>query len=175
MAIELYRPERVGRNAWRVRWFSGATDPTFAVYVNGKLRARTKRTETVLSGDPTETFFVEVMDDLTEQPRYAADNRVLLAFNRLAAASSYSIEHNGGSGFAFAANVPDTAQPRVAMRSHSLDPQLDHQFKVTAIGQGGDAGTPTTVPAKIARHSDVPIAAFTYNAGTKKVTISQGS
>ncbi len=168
--VTLLPTRRVGAASWRIAWSSDLADPTYDVYVNGALVRQQKTNTLVVSGDYIDTYLVEVVDDGLP-PGYAGGNRSELAFNSDPNAERYSIEYDGGSGYSKVAELP-AGGGRERMRTHPLNDQATHGFRVTPVRPDGTLGTPAVVSGKTVRHADVPIATFTYSAGPGTVTIS---
>jgi hypothetical protein len=150
---------------------------TFRVFNQGTL------VQTIVSASGTgscvitvgngESPFVEILDDPSLIPHYAAPGRLTLNWRRMAGASNYNINEWIDSEW-----VTLQTQPEDIGNSLFLSPWLEdsttYQWQVVPLDSAGNSGTPIEITTLIVRHPDAPNVAYTYNgATTKTVTLAQ--
>ena len=170
MAVTYLTPINVGGNAWRVRWSSGLTDPTFRVFVNGDLVNQTKHTSHVVTLQTDEHAVIEVLDDADAFPTLAANVGMRLVWAAVADTKLYRLERFNGS-WATVAEIVDDGSGAYEWTTASLT-DTAHTYRVTAIGNDGNVGTPRALTFSAIHHPNRPDVTLTYNKGASEVVVA---
>jgi len=171
-AVTMNEPELLDRYTVRFSWTSNLDDPTFWVYRNGVLATVTKATSVTWSVDPAEELVVEVLDDANAKPARSFPGRFTLHWQGTAGVDHYRIEESVSGVWTTRGRVADIGQNYFRWVSRWLEDETTHQFRIIPVGTNKNEGTPKTFSALMVRNPDVPDVNWSYDAGTKKVTIS---
>lgn len=172
MAVTMRGPKSTGKSSWLFSWTSDLADPVYDVYINGRRASRQRQADYNVTVDLIDTVVVEVLDDLSAVPTFAASNRGDAYFDRIGALR-YDVEHDDGTGFKLIAQLPSS---ELALREKFRTPPFDdgalQTLKVTPILDDGTVGTPAQASGDFARHANVPLVGYVFNPADRKVTIT---
>ena len=175
MSVTMKPPRRTGPKAWRLRWSSTESDPTYRVFRDGVLVLTTPLEQMTATVEAGETPVFEVFDDTTSQPQAAFGGRLTLAWYGAAAVDHYRVEEYVGAAWTLRDKIRDTGHGsgwQVRWTTRWLEDATTHQFRIVAIGDNGNATTVSTWSAVMVRHPNPPVVGFSYDSGTGKVTLS---
>lgn len=163
--------DRTARVTWS--YAGSAAEPTFYVWVNGRLWTTTAARSVLLTGDGGETLDCFVTDDANEIPPATYPSRIELSWDHVTGAGRYRIEELVSAVWTVRDLVIDDGRGHFRWLSRPLEDVTTHQFRVTAIGTGGNEGVAKAATVFMVRRPDAPDVSFTYDgsvAGT--VTIA---
>lgn len=173
MTVTIDSSQLVGPSTWRISWSSDQPTPvTYRIFRDGVLVTTTQADEHNFSIEPDERPLIEILDDSTTEPSEAFTSRFTLSWRSVVGAASYRIEELIGPGFVTRQIIPDDGRKWNNWVSRVLEDDQVHEFRVTAIGENQNNGTPVTFQIKMVRHPDPPEVAYSYDQGTGKVTIT---
>ena len=173
LTVTIQDPIQVGLNTWRFLWSSDQDDPTFRIYIDGRFVRATKsgHGDFPLNFLAGQSGLVEVLDD-DSTPTTAIAAQVLLAWANVSETATYRVERLVDEAWVVIKEVA-ADQDRLHYETPVLAGQSSvHEFRVTAIGENENEGTPVEVDILMTRHPDPPIVGYTYSDGTKKVTVA---
>lgn len=170
MAVTYDPAINVGANAWRIRWSSGLTDPVFRVFVNGDLVNQTTHTSHVVTLKTGEHAIVEVLDDANAFPTFADNVGMRLVWPAVANTKLYRLERFNGS-WATVAEVVDDGRGAYEWTTANLA-DTAHTYRVTAIGNDDNVGTPRSLTFSAIHHPDRPDVTLTYDKGASEVVVA---
>jgi len=172
MTVSMLPPVQLGAHLWRLRWTSDVEAPTYRVYRDGVLMAtQTGQTLDLAVGDD-ESPMIEVLDDPDANPARAWPSRLTVCWYATAGAEHYRIEEQVSGSWVLRARVRDRGQGYFAWRTRVLEDSATHSFRIVAVAENGQQSQATALSALMVRHPDAPAVRFSYDADTRKVTIT---
>lgn len=161
-------------SAWslEISWTSTLGDPTFYVYRDGVLVATTKQTAISFTLTSGERIAVEVFDDPDDEPELIFPGRATIQWLGLTAAASYLVEEYVGAAWTQRALLLASGRPYYQWTSRYLEDETTHQFRVTAIGADGNAGTPVAFSIPVVRNPDAPEPTWAFDTDTHELTVT---
>ncbi len=159
---------------YRLSWSTTLTaaEVTFYVYRDGVLEGRTQARSWDAASTDGESPVYEVFDDAAAKPAFAWPGHATLCWYAAAGADYYLVEQFVGGAWAEAARVPDDGAGYFLWRSRPLADSTTRQFRVTPVGENGNAGATHAFSLLMVRVPDVPAVSYAYSPGTGAVTIS---
>lgn len=172
MAVTIQQVVNTGPNSWLVRWSSDQADPVFAVYRNGAFVRYTRGVSEVFTiPGGNETLIVQVLDDAALQA-IAAETTAELTWPAVAGARAYRVEENVDAAWVLRATIADEGLAEHKFRTGPLTDLATHNFRVTSIGANDNESSPVATSVSIPRNPDPPEVAYSFDNGTKVVTIA---
>ncbi len=174
MSVTIQEPVHVGQGAWLIRYSSNLEDPTFRVYVHGRLIKITKLQSVFVYADHADGRLVEIRDD--ELPATtAAENRISLRWEAVDDVDYYRLDEYVGSAWVEFARVPAGSSKNYRYSAPPSCGGVTQQMRVVPIGKNGNAGTPTSLTPRSLNHPPPPAVSWSFDAQTNTVTITDAA
>ena len=172
MAITSLTQRQIDAATFRVEWESDLSEPTFYVYVNGRLVEETRRSYTIIGVTPGEPVRIEVFDNPNTAPEEWFPGRFVLGWDAVAGAESYQIQESDGSTWETQGTVQDTGASYYTWRSRVLPDGLEAVFRVRARSAGGNAGTAREAFGVMVRTPSPPDVSMEWDATAQEVLVT---
>ncbi len=155
----------IGGGAWRLEWASDQAGPTYRLYRDGALLARTTATSWIVPAGP-EVY--DVFDAEPDRPPSAFPGYLALTWHAPAGGGvdRYRIEQWDGTAWIARGEVRQDERTYYRWTSGTLADDATHAFRVVAVGAGGNAAPAAELSALMVRHPDAPAATWSYADGT---------
>lgn len=174
MAVTITTDTQVGPTDWLWEWSSdlGGT-PTYYLYVDGVLVATTTRPWYQVSLTPGEQVQFEVLDT-DDLPTPAYPSRVWLMWDAVTDAATYRIDRWDGDSWEPVQTVtPAFGQTYFRVATAVLEDGVTHRYRVVPIAGDGNEGTAREYVIPVVRRPDPPDVAYTYDADTGEIVVSE--
>ena len=176
MAVTYDKPVRVDEWTFVLRWTSDRTRPVpFRVFREGVMFAEFDSSdgegEIYITAAPGEYPFVEVLDHADAVSSIAFPGRLTLYWVGVTGAEYYTIEEYVSSVWTARDTVYDNSQGAFSWLTRWLEDVTSHQFRITAVDEAGNDGTPLSFTCVMVRHPDTPSVSMALT-GSRTVTIS---
>ena len=173
--ITLNTPQYIGSNQIRITWSSNLPSPMYYVYIDGVLVTTTLITEYVFFGNPDTNYFIEVFDTSPHIATKVLKSNATICWFPVDGAEEYEVAEKVNGTWETIAYVSEIGMPVYSALSRSLEDSTYHQFRVRPIKNRSHFGDPLLYSFYIVRFPDAPDVAFSYDAPTRILTISEAS
>ena len=171
MAVTPNIPKQITLFSWGFSWSSDLEDPTYYIYVNGKLYLTTENTRFIYT-QTSGMLFVEVFDNATDRPSDVITGKVEIYFKGVPDTQYYRIDKCVAGEWVEQARVMDLDQGYFKWLSDFLDDVTEYVFQVVPVGVNGNAGSGLPFICLVVRVPNIPDLDVTYSDITHKLTIS---
>ena len=168
-------PQYVGPLAWRLSWTSDLPGATFYVYRDGVLIATTTGGSIIVTVEAGETPLIEVYDDASTSPMESHPGRIMLAWCASSGSPEvnyYRVDEYIGAAWVERARLRDDGRGYFTWRSRQLEDCTSHQFRIVPVGDNANEGAADTRTILMVRHPDPPEVSYTWDSGTRTITVS---
>lgn len=174
MAVSISEPVQTGARTFRVEYSTDLGAGTlFYIYQEGQLIATTYLTAWDFTVQPGDSINIQILDSATDVIEPVYPGRVTLGWEAGEAVDYYLIEEYVDAAWVTRARVDESGHGYYTWLSRYLEDCTTYEFRVTAYGTNGVAGTPrTTFTGLMVRQPDMPTNAITYDAGTGRITVA---
>ena len=176
MAVTIQPPEQIGSWSWLISFSSSLEDPTFYVYVNGKLYATTDQENIIITispGETSENVYVEIFDSAGETPAEVFPGRLTLHWKASSNTDYYRIDECVDASWVERARVYDSGEEYFSWKTRFLEDVTEHTFRLVPLGTNGNEGGELILVCLMVRYPDQPELELTYSDATHKVTIDE--
>lgn len=174
MAVSISEPVQTGPRTFRIDYSTDLGAGTlFYVYQDGSLIGSTYLTSWDFSVQPGDVIDIQILDSATDELEDVFSGRVTLGWEAGESVDYYLVEEYVSAAWVIRARVEDSGIGYYTWLSRFLEDCTVYEFRVTAYGTNGVAGTPrTTFTGLMVRRPDMPTNAITYNSGTARITVA---
>ncbi len=159
--MEDWTAVRIDNGVWRFTW-DGDSAGTYYVWLHGKLLATVIGNE-YDSSEPNYEDTPPPLEIVDDESATVADNDLyspyaILQWREVVGAKFYLVEQFVSGAWAFKTSIQDLDRGYYWYRTSLLTDQTAYQFRVSALNQQGDGGTPipfTFVPTRNPAPPDV--------------------
>jgi len=172
---QLIRSNRDGSAVYRLSWSSSLDDPTYYLYdlSTGKLLYSGPQPGYTLVSPAGVPLTFWVTDDNEESLPATYPGRMTLRWYEVTNASYYLIEEYVDAVWTVRARVPEDGRWVYNWQSRYLEDATTHEFRISAVDTAGNASAVVAFSELLVRRPDPPQVEYSYDEGTKKVTISE--
>ena len=163
MSVTILSQKQLSNNSWALTWSSSLSSPLFYIYENGILTQTTPATSRSFSVSPEAQLSIEILDNATQKPSFVYSGVAVLGWYSSLETASYRIEQWSGSAWDRIDTLPETGAWWLTWVSPFLPDCQPYSFRVTPIGNNGNAGNAQVFNGFMVRIPDTPINTFTLN------------
>ena len=173
MAITSLTTQQLDPRAFLIEFTSGLSDPTFYIYRDGVLVETTTETSFQVFLSPSETFRIEVFDDIGDVPGVGHSGHLLMTWRGVSESDHYLVQHFVDAAWVTVSRVQEIAQSVYVFESSFLDDMTTHQFQILAVGTDGNESDPLSFSGLVVRRPDRPRVIWDWDSGTGTLTATE--
>ena len=175
MAVTINPPDQIDQYSWEITWESSLGDPTYYIYINGKLFEITDNESMIVTaamGEPDENISIDIFDSEDDSPDRCYPGKLTINWEGSDDVDYYSIKKCVAEEWIEQARIYDHGEKHFSWLSDFLDDVTVHTFQIVPIGTNGNTGTEAQLTCLMVRYPDIPDKSFSYSDDTHKITIS---